>query len=127
MAWGFKRTGYCLGLAIIVGLWTASTPLFAHWSVKLLEAQYPAKTVESYPASDVAILLGGAAYGANAENPYGDVTEAGDRILHAYRIYKAGKARKILISGGNLFHTEARPEAETIADMLVSPALTARF
>jgi len=120
MVCGAKKTGFIIGLAVVLGLWTVSTPLFAGWLVQRLEAQYPAGTVDSYPQSDVAILLGGAAYAASAENPYGDVTEAGDRILHAYRIYKAGKTPKILISGGNLFYPEARSEAATIAEMLVS-------
>jgi uncharacterized SAM-binding protein YcdF (DUF218 family) len=42
------------------------------------------------------------------------------RILYASRIYHAGKAPRILISGGNLpWGSAAVPEAEQIADLLV--------
>jgi uncharacterized SAM-binding protein YcdF (DUF218 family) len=118
--WGARKTGLIAGLIVILALWTCATPLFAHWLAGVLEDQYPAQKAETYPASDVAILLGGAAYSPNENNPYGDLTEAGDRVLHAYRVLKAGRVSKILISGGNLFDPEHRPEAEAIADMLVS-------
>jgi uncharacterized SAM-binding protein YcdF (DUF218 family) len=103
-------------LASIAGLWVASTPVFSRWAMSTLESEYPAESITSYKPADVIILLGGS---LNAGKPYPDLNEAGDRILHATRLYKAGLAPKILISGGNVFANGRPPEAQDVADMLV--------
>jgi len=117
---GAGRGGWAVGLAMIAGLWAASTPLVARWLTASLEAQYPALSVDAYQPADVAILLGGALSPAAAGEPYPDLGEAADRILHAYRIYRAGLAPKILISGGNLFPDGRPSEGQQMADLLVA-------
>jgi uncharacterized SAM-binding protein YcdF (DUF218 family) len=80
-----------LGLALVV-FWIAATPVFADWLDWRLESEFPPVNVETLPQSDVVILLGGV--GLDLDNP-------ANRIMHALRIYRAGKAPFILISGGN--------------------------
>ena len=47
--------------------------------------------------------------------------DGSDRVLHALRIYKAGKVRSILITGGDVFGPGADVvEADAILDLLVA-------
>jgi uncharacterized SAM-binding protein YcdF (DUF218 family) len=49
-----------------------------------------------------------------------DLSDSADRIIHALRIYRTGKARLILISGGHLpWESVGVPEARLIADFLL--------
>jgi uncharacterized SAM-binding protein YcdF (DUF218 family) len=49
-----------------------------------------------------------------------DFSDAVDRVITALRLYRIGKAPRILISGGNLpWQASAAPEAELAADFLV--------
>jgi uncharacterized SAM-binding protein YcdF (DUF218 family) len=92
--------GFALG-----ALWIAATPFFANWLSWGLESEFPPVNIETLPQSDVVILLTG---GPAA------------RILHALRIYRAGKAPLILISGEmQPWQACAVPAAEPIADRLV--------
>ena len=92
-----------LGLALIA-LWIAATPFFAMWLNLHLQSRVPTIGLEDLPQSDVVVLLGG---GSN------------NRIVHAFRIYRAGKAPVILISGGMLPWETGVTEAQQIADFLV--------
>ena len=43
----------------------------------------------------------------------------GNRVLHAFRLYRAGKAKLIVASGGNVFHqSRVKAEAVYISDIL---------
>ena len=86
----------------LVALWVAATPILANWLKLRLEAQFPPQSIERLPQSDIVIVLGGV--GA-------DVGDPANRIMYALRIYRAGKAPLILVSGGN--------DAQRIADLLV--------
>jgi uncharacterized SAM-binding protein YcdF (DUF218 family) len=67
-------------------------PGFANWLNWWLDSQFPPVKVETLPQSDVVILLGGV--GLDLHNP-------SNRLVQAMRIYRAGKAPLILVSGGN--------------------------
>ena len=100
----WRRTSQLLiGLALTI-LWIAATPIFARWLDLRLEVQVPLAGMESLPQTDALIVLGGG------------VTVG--RILDAWRIYHAGKAPVIVISGGYLPWEAASPEAERIANVL---------
>jgi len=113
----WRKAGLIIILACILGLWIASTPVFSRWISATLETQYPAEPVASYQPADIIILLGGS---LSPGEPYPDLGEAADRVIHAYRVYKAGLAPKILISGGNVFPDGRISEGEALAELLVS-------
>jgi uncharacterized SAM-binding protein YcdF (DUF218 family) len=93
-----------LGFVLMV-LWIAATPVCANWLSWRLGTKVPGLTLEALPRSDAVIVLGGA---------------SSDRILRALRIYHAGKAPRILISGGTVpWLRQALPEARGIANILV--------
>lgn len=116
-----RRAGLVAGLLSFLLLWAASTPWVANRLLATLEDQYPALRVDDYPASDAVIVLGGAISPATARNPYPDLGSASDRVLHALRIWRAGKAKVIVIAGGQVFDPNAaNTEAAAIRDLLVS-------
>jgi uncharacterized SAM-binding protein YcdF (DUF218 family) len=101
-------------------LWVCSTPIFASWALGTLERQYPAKAMAEIPEAEVAIVLGGAIAQPLPPRAVADLTGASDRVLHAARLYKAGKARRILVSAGNLpWLGSVKPEAELIRELLI--------
>ena len=84
-----------------------------------LENHAPAKSVSELPSADVIIVLGGGIVGAVSPwRPYPDMLSAADRMWHAARLYHAGKAPRILLSGGEVFSTRAGDEASAMAALL---------
>lgn len=117
---GWRRLAHAALAIGLVVLFVTSTPIFANWLTGTLEAQYPSHQVATLPTADVAIVLGGAVGQAQPPRVAVDLTEASDRVLHAAHLYRAGKVERIVVSGGNLpWLTPARPEAESIAALLV--------
>lgn len=117
---GFVRASRIVLAIGLAYLWIASTPIAANWLYAQLERTYPAVAVDALPKADVAIVLGGAIGQPIAPRTAPDAGDAVDRVLHAARIFRAGKAGAILASGGNLpWVSASRPEAELIGDLLV--------
>ena len=88
-----------LFVAIIV-LWGASTPIFSDYLVLTLERQYPPVAVEETPTADAIVVLGGGVGGPAPPRISVDLWDAADRVLHAARLYRAGKAPVVLATGG---------------------------
>ena len=104
----------------LVALWIAATPIFANWLTFRLESQFPSISVEMLPESDVVIVLGGVLGQPFPPRIAADFGDPADRIMHALRIYRAGKSRLILIAAGNLpWQSALVPEARLIADLLI--------
>ena len=116
----WRRIGQALLGFALVALWIAATPVFADWLTWRLELRFPPVSVESLPQSDVVIVLGGILGQPLPPRLTPDLGDPADRILHAARIYRAGKAPIIVISAGNLpWERTVAPEAQLIADLLV--------
>jgi uncharacterized SAM-binding protein YcdF (DUF218 family) len=115
------RRRQALVAAVFAGslIWAFSTPLVANALSRTLEERVPALPVDSYPVADVAILLGGALSPPDSEAGLFELHEASDRVVQAARLYRAGKAPRILVSGGNVFGGDGIAEAGAIADFLV--------
>lgn len=121
LSWRGGRRGGAGLLAIALGwLWLWSTPVFSDWLRAGLEQRYPSGLVELLPVVDAIVVLGGAMDAAvPPERPYPNLGAAADRVWHAARLYRAGKAPVILVSGGNLPWSDTdRPEAEVMAELL---------
>jgi uncharacterized SAM-binding protein YcdF (DUF218 family) len=115
------RTGVwrILFVVAVAGLWIASTPALANLLVAALEDAHPAQPIESTTASDVVVVLGGQVANSHAGPDNPAIGAAGDRLVKAYFLWHAGKAKMILISGGNLpWQPAAKPESELAAQIL---------
>mgnify|MGYP000072117339 CR=1 FL=1 len=95
------RAARWFALAALVLLLVAGNGRLAYTLVRSLENDYPPVAVEDAPASDVIIVLGGGLGLPLPPRLYVDLGSSSDRLLEAFRLYRAGKAGKILLSGGN--------------------------
>lgn len=103
-AWLGRRVlaGLCVGISFAV-LWLCATPVFAGHLMSQLERRYaPVPVIES-PQSDAIVVLGGGIGLANPPRLEPHLNASSDRILHAARLYRAGKAPVVITSGGNTF------------------------
>lgn len=109
---------FTIVLAILV-LWISATPAVAKFLCGALERQFPPIAIADTPTADAIIVLGGAVGQTLPPRLVPDLNDAIDRVVHAARLYRAGKAPRILIAAGNLpwGHT-LRSEAELIAALL---------
>ncbi|HTY53618.1 MAG TPA: YdcF family protein, partial [Candidatus Binataceae bacterium] len=69
------------------------------------------------PNADAIVLLGGATEPAFWPQPWIHLTEAGDRVLYAARLYREGRAPLLILCGGSALPIPS-PEAVSMAQML---------
>ena len=81
-------------------LWVASMPIFADYLGLTLEERYPPLAVEATPTADAMVVLGGGVAVPAPPRITPDLSDASDRVLHAARLYRAGKAPVVVVSGG---------------------------
>lgn len=96
-----RRTGITLGVVAIAWLWVWSS---GYWYAAVgvpLEREWSAVRAEDAPKADAIVLLGGGMNAAPAAYPYPDMSDAADRVWHAARLYRAGKAPIVITSGEN--------------------------
>ena len=112
-----RRRGAGLSLLIaLVLVFLGSSPI-ASGIHDRHERQYPPTPVAQSPTADAIVLLAG-----DVSIPIPPRVESqvrGNRSVHTLRLYRAGKAPLIIVSGGNVFSQEGfRPEAAYTADLL---------
>ncbi|MBR2837501.1 MAG: YdcF family protein [Kiritimatiellae bacterium] len=96
---GWRRFGACLLFASLGILWFESTPACLHLVGDPLERPYLAtQSVDSLPSADAIVLLGGG-MGKRGDMAYPEMYDAADRVWHAARLWKAGKAPVVVASG----------------------------
>lgn len=124
------RRSMAIGLASIAfaGLWLASTPIVAQALIGALESPYPALTIEATPQADAIVVLGGSVAGRHPpQRPYIGLNSASTRVWYAAQLYRAGKAKWIVVAaGGQPEFANQQVEAEAIAEMLVTLGVPAR-
>lgn len=97
-----RRWAFAVLLFATAWLWLWSTPLFAWILSRPLEGAYPPVPAEASPSADAIVILGGGATCAtNGILPYPDLTPAADRVWHGVRLYRAGKAPRVVATGKN--------------------------
>ncbi len=116
---GWRRSGTLFVTLSFLFLTASAMPPVAKELAGRLERQYLPLSVEQSPQADAIIVLGG---GVNIKVPprvTAELGEGADRVLHAARLYKAGRAPIIIASGGNVFpQTTALAEAAHMAELL---------
>ena len=97
----FRRRGLsaCLALMAVAWLWIWSTPAVFLSFGRSLEGKWPVASAEEAPEADAIVVLGGG-MGANTNaTPYAEMWFGADRVWHAARLYKAGKAPLVIPTG----------------------------
>ncbi|MEE4375910.1 MAG: YdcF family protein [Candidatus Competibacteraceae bacterium] len=111
--------GLCLAVSLS-WLWLCATPAFSDFLRAPLERTYLPVPIADLPSADAIVILGGGMQPASP--PYRltfDLGSAADRIWYGAQLYKAGKANRILATGGGLpWFGSGQPEAPAIVQFL---------
>ena len=121
-----RRLGWLAGVFAVGWLWLWSTPLASDALRGAIEAQAGPRDLDAVASAPVIVVLGGGISGPRPPlRPHPDLSASADRMWHAARLYRAGKAPALVLSGGTV-RTGDGSEAEAmrafLADMGVPPA-----
>jgi len=113
-----KRLGVIVIVVGLMALYLSSTRVMATTLVRSLEARYDPP--ETHPRASAIVLLGGGCVAPSAPRRYPETNIWGDRVTHAARLYKAGRAPYVIATGGNFPFLYDSPftEAENAASLL---------
>lgn len=76
---------------------------------------------DDYAPAEAIVLLGGGTRPQLPPRPMSEMNEAGDRLVHAAHLYHAGKAPRIIVTGGAIeLYGSVVPEAEAMRELLVA-------
>ena len=114
-----KRATTFLLLASSIFLLT-SNPIIAAKLVSHLEQKYPQQAIAKIPNADAIVVLGGSLRPPTSPRQSSQITNSSDRFWHAAKLFKAGKAKKIVLTGGNVFpDASIKSEAFYIKQILI--------
>ncbi len=114
-----RRAGVLFGVSLAI-LWLASTPVVGFALKDSLEARYAPVSPEQAQSASAIGLLGDAVAPGTPPRNWADLNESADRIVHASRLYRAGKAPLLVATGGGDERDGAgQKPADATADLLV--------
>ena len=108
LAWRDWRFGKTLVVLALASLWLLATPVLSDMLRYSLERHFPPIPIEQVPGADAIVALGGGMEPPTSRKPYPDLGSAADRYWHASRLWRAGRAPEIVVSGGALPWQDAR-------------------
>ena len=117
-ALGRRRLALALGAVALLWLCAWATPMASHALRAHLEAAHPPLPLSAVPQAQAIVVLGGAMAPPEAGLPYPNLGSAADRLWHAARLYHAGKAPVVLLSGGSDLTISEHPEAVAMGRLL---------
>jgi uncharacterized SAM-binding protein YcdF (DUF218 family) len=107
-----------IAVAVLL-LWLASTPVVANLLTVSLEEQNASVPIATISPKDVAIVLSGGLAQRRSTLDAAHMGATGDRLMQAALLWRAGKVRTIIISGGNLpWARSSTAEASLAAELL---------
>ncbi len=106
---GRKRMAKWIGGFTVAWLWLWMMPIMT-WVVGVpLEREFlvdgKVPLVESFPEADAIVLLGGSMGIETNLSSYAEMWSGADRVWQAARLYKAGKAQKVIATGNGAVDT----------------------
>lgn len=101
-------------------LYASSSPLVSWALLRGLESQYPEPA--SYPHAAAIVLLGGASVPNLPPRRHPEVNANGDRVLQTARLWRAGLATRLVVTGGAIAFITGydSDEATMYADLMTS-------
>lgn len=116
-----RRSGVFCVVAAMAVLWGSSMPIVANSVLGTLEQQYPAVTLNQIPDSKCLVLLGGSIESIRPPRVDVNLLDSVDRISKTASLYHAGKAKVIIVSGGNQpWSPQLKSEAVETRTLLVA-------
>ena len=97
------RLAKCIGGVTVVWLWLWMTPFMTRFVGAPLEREFlvggRVPAVESFPEVDAIVVLGGSMGADTNLSGYAEMWTSADRVWQAARLWKGGKAPKIIATG----------------------------
>ena len=116
LAWHRRlRSSKVFGVLALVWLWFWSMPVASHWLTSQIEGQFPQVPIAAVPHAQAMVVLGGAVTPPMIGRTEVDLKAAADRVWYAARLFHAGKAPLVLLSGGGDLEHQAFSEARAMA------------
>jgi uncharacterized SAM-binding protein YcdF (DUF218 family) len=113
-----KWTPIVIGVALVIILLSGNA-WTSNWLAQSLEWQNI--PIGELPNADAIVVLGGGTRSQAYPRPDVDLTDAGDRVWYGGTLYRAGKAPKIIVSGGRIsWRGAGKPESEDLTKLLVA-------
>lgn len=116
--WRRPAAAWWLGALAVAWLWTWSTPIASNTLRAALENSYPPQPAAALPQAQAIVVLGGGIRPPELPGDTPDLSDAADRVWHAARLYRAGKAPLLVLSGGSDPAVSAASEAESMRQLL---------
>ena len=116
--WRLQAAAWWLGILAVAWLWTWSTPIASNALRAALENPYPAVAPAQLPQAQVIVVLGGGIQPPDHGQTLPDLNSAADRVWHAARLFHAGKAPLLVLSGGSNPAVSATSEAQAMRGLL---------
>lgn len=115
----WRRAAAGWGVLAVLWLWVWSTPVVSHGLRHAMESRYPAVPVDDVPQAQAVVVLGGGVAPPEVPGGLPNLHAAADRVWHAARLMRAGKAPWLLVSGGHDPALSAYSEAQAMQGLLV--------
>jgi len=117
---GRARAGAALVAVAVLGLWMASAPAVAVPLIHDLESRFAEVAPADAPATGAIVVLGGGLHPYDPGRRLApQMNAAGDRLLEAARLYRAGKAPLVIATGASVAGGAELPQADAAARLLV--------
>lgn len=111
-----RSAAVSIALALLI-LFLSSSVSISDGLVRSLEFQnIPGSEL---PNADAIVVLGGSTESALPPRPWVEIREEGDRVLYAAKLYRDGKAPKVILSGGRIiWNREGASESQDMATLI---------
>ena len=114
-----RSAGIMLATSLVI-LWLSSTEVVAVALGNSLDRQFPPVLPADLPQAGAIVVLGGGMRMPVGPELWSDLGPASDRMVHAARLYHAGKAPFIVTSGGGMpWRRSDGAPASGMADLMV--------
>lgn len=117
---GWPRRALGLLVFSILWLWGWSTFGASNAVLGSLMDRYPIRPAEAFPTADAIVVLGGGVSPISHDRIHPNLTRDADRVWHAARLHRAGKAALIIASGGDVWNLSRQSEADAMRDLLTA-------
>lgn len=123
----YARWRTALTIAALLVIWLGGNRLVAMSAARSLEGQIAPLALDvtsgtrlEEPIADAIIVLGGATREGISPRPTNEVMESGDRLVYAARLWHAGAAPIVLVTGGvvGVQGPAGQPESVAMTDIL---------
>jgi uncharacterized SAM-binding protein YcdF (DUF218 family) len=116
----FRRLAWTVGLFVWIWLGVWSLPVASDRLRATLEGQFPPVTVSALPVVDAIVVLGGGVTPPSMGSDMPNLEGGADRVWFGARLFHAGKAPLVVLSGGSDPEYSAFSEAESMALFMVT-------